>query len=330
MKALVIEKYGEKPIFQDRPMPVAGNHEVLIEIYAASLNPLDTKIRKGDLKLVLKYDMPLTLGNDFAGKVIQAGANVTKFKVGDEVYGRPRASKIGTFAEYLAVHEDDITLKPSTLDFAEAASVPLVGLTSYQALHDILQVKSGQKVLIHAGSGGVGTFAIQLAKSMGAFVATTASSGSELAKTLGADRVINYKQENFEDVRREYDAVIDTLGGATLEKSFAVLKDGGQVVSVSGAPTGRFAEEQKLGTMKKLLFSLASAKVMKLAKKHNTRYTFLFMKHSGEQLELLTKRLESKEIIPVIDKVFDFEDVLQALDYLETGRAKGKVVVRMK
>lgn len=330
MKAIVIEKYGEKPVFQDRPMPVAGDHEVLIEIHAASLNPLDTKIRKGELKLVLKYDMPLTLGNDFAGKVIGLGANVKKFKLGDEVYGRPRASKIGTFAEYLAVHEDDIALKPANLSFDEAASVPLVGLTSYQALHDILHLKAGQKVLIHAGSGGVGSFAIQLAKSMGAFVATTASSGSDLAKTLGADQVINYKEENFEDVLREFDAVIDTLGGATLEKSFGVLKDGGHVVSVSGTPTSRFAQEQNLGAVKKTLFSLISAKTMKQAKKHNAHYTFLFMKHSGEQLQLLSKLLESEEITPVIDKVFDFKDALQALEYLETGRAKGKVIVKIK
>lgn len=330
MKALMIEKYGANPIFAERPTPEAADFEVLVEIHAASLNPLDTKIRKGELKLLLDYKMPLILGNDFAGKVIKLGNKATKFKVGDEVYGRPRAEKIGTFAEYIAVHEDDIALKPVNLSFEEAAAVPLVGLTSYQALHDILKIKAGQKVLIHAGSGGVGTFAIQLAKSMGATVATTASDGSGLVKTLGADRVINYKEEKFEDNLHEYDAVLDTVGGASLEKSFAILKEGGRLVSVSGTPTGRFAEENGLGMLKKILFSLASAKLTKLAKKHKVQYTFLFMKPSGEQLQVLAKLLEAEKIKPVLDTLFRFEDAQEALAYLEKGKAKGKIVVKMK
>lgn len=330
MKALVIEKYGKNPIFADRPMPVVGDYEVLVEIHSASINPLDTKIRNGDLKLLLKYNMPLTLGNDFAGSVIKIGKNVSKFKVGDEVYGRPRSNKIGTFAEYLAVHEDDIALKPKNLSFDEAASVPLVGLTSYQALHDILQIKEGQKILIHAGSGGVGTFAIQLAKSMGATVATTTSDGSDLVKTLGANKVINYKKEKFEHSIHEYDAVIDTIGGTTLERSFVTLKKGGKIVSISGIPNVRFAKENGFSSLKKTLFSIASYKLTKLEKKHNVQYTFLFMKHSGEQLVVLTKMLESEEIKPTIDKVFSFEDAKKALEYAETGRAKGKIIIKIK
>ncbi|MBB5181584.1 NADPH:quinone reductase-like Zn-dependent oxidoreductase [Planomicrobium koreense] len=221
-------------------------------------------------------------------------------------------------------------MKPANLTFEEAAAIPLVGLTSYQALHDILQIKAGEKVLIHAGSGGVGTFAIQLAKSMGATVATTASDGSLLVKTLGADRVINYKEEKFEDVLHEYDAVLDTIGGASLEKSFAILKEEGRLVSVSGTPTGRFAEENGLGIVKKILFSLASAKLMKLARKNNVQYTFLFMKPSGEQLQVLTKLLEAEKIKPVIDTVFSFEDAQKALAYLEKGKAKGKIIIKMK
>lgn len=224
MRAFVIEAYKKEPTFIDRPVPKVGNNEVLVKIHAASINPLDTKIRKGELKLLLHYDMPLTLGNDFAGTIIEVGKNVTKFSVGDEVYGRPRSNKIGTFAEYLSVHEDDIAIKPKNLSFEEAASIPLVGLTSYQTLYDILKVKNNQKILIHAGSGGVGTFAIQLAKEMGAYVATTASEGSNLAKSLGADEVINYKIEKFEEIIKNYDAVIDTIGGATLEKSFLTVK----------------------------------------------------------------------------------------------------------
>ena len=209
MKALAIENYGKNPNFLDSPMPKINNDEVLVEIYAASINPLDTKIRKGELKLLLKYKMPLILGNDFSGKIVEVGTSVTKFKVGDEVYGRPRANKMGTFTEYLSVNQEDISLKPKNLSFEEAASIPLVGLTSYQALHDILRIEKGHKILIHAGSGGVGTFAIQLAKHMGAFVATTASDGSDLVKSLGADEVINYKTEKFEHSIRDYDAVLD-------------------------------------------------------------------------------------------------------------------------
>lgn len=330
MKALAIENYGKKPNFLDFPMPKINNDEVLVEIYAASINPLDTKIRKGELKLLLKYKMPLILGNDFSGKIVEVGTSVTKFKVGDEVYGRPRANKMGTFTEYLSVNQEDIALKPKNLSFEEAASIPLVGLTSYQALHDILRIEKGHKILIHAGSGGVGTFAIQLAKHMGAFVATTASDGSDLVKSLGADKVINYKTEKFEHSIRDYNAVLDTIGGATLERSFVTLKKGGKIVSISGIPNGRFAKENGFSSFKKTLFSIASYKLTKLEKKHNVQYTFLFMKHSGEQLKILTKMLESEVIKPTLDKVFIFEDAQKALEYAEAGRAKGKIVLKLK
>ncbi|PAE88994.1 NADP-dependent oxidoreductase [Shouchella clausii] len=330
MKALAIENYGKKPNFLDFPMPKINNDEVLVEIFAASINPLDTKIRKGELKLLLKYKMPLILGNDFSGKIVEVGASVTKFKVGDEVYGRPRANKMGTFTEYLSVNQEDIALKPKNLSFEEAASIPLVGLTSYQALHDILRIEKGHKILIHAGSGGVGTFAIQLAKHMGAFVATTASDGSNLVKSLGADEVINYKTEKFEHLIRDYDAVLDSIGGATLERSFVTLKKGGKIVSISGIPNGRFAKENGFSSFKKTLFSIASYKLTKLEKKHNVQYTFLFMKHSGEQLKILTEMLELEVIKPTLDKVFIFEDAQKALEYAEEGRAKGKIILKLK
>ncbi|MGZ9869946.1 NADP-dependent oxidoreductase [Priestia endophytica] len=330
MKALAIENYGKKPNFLDFPMPKINNDEVLVEIYAASINPLDTKIRKGELKLLLKYKMPLILGNDFSGKIVEVGTSVTKFKVGDEVYGRPRANKMGTFTEYLSVNQEDIALKPKNLSFEEAASIPLVGLTSYQALHDILRIEKGHKILIHAGSGGVGTFAIQLAKHMGAFVATTASDGADLARSLGADEVINYNEQNFEKIIHGYDAVIDSIGGETLERSFSTVKKDGKVVSISGIPNERFAKENNLGKMKAILFKLASLKLKKLEKEHSVKYTFLFMKHSGHQLEILTDLLEQKNIEPTIDKVFGFEDSIKALEYSETGKAKGKIVIKIK
>ena len=330
MRAFVIEGYKKDPTFIERPMPKISDNEVLVEVHAASINPLDTKIRKGELKLLLQYDMPLTLGNDFSGTIIEVGKGVTKFNVGDEVYGRPRSEKMGTFTEYLSVHEADIALKPKNLSFEEAASIPLVGLTSYQALHDILSVKNGQKVLIHAGSGGVGTFAIQLAKEMGAYVSTTSSEGIELTKSLGADKIINYKSVNFEDVIKDYDAVIDSVGGETLEKSFLTVKKGGKIVSIAGTPNGRFAKEMGLGLIKKTILSLVSSKITGLEKKYDIKYTFLFMKHSGQQLEILSELLEAGTVKPTIDRVFPFEEAKHALAYTETGKAKGKVILKLR
>ncbi|PHD62010.1 NADPH:quinone reductase [Bacillus toyonensis] len=332
MKAMIIDRYGKVPMrMTEVPTPEINEYEVLAEIHAASINPIDFKIRDGKVKMLLKYEMPLILGNDFSGVIVKIGAKVTNFKVGDEIYARPRKNKIGTFAEYIAIHEDDIALKPNNLSFEEAASIPLVGLTSYQALHDIMQLQKGQKILIHAGSGGVGTFAIQLAKIMGATVTTTASeAGANLVTSLGADEIINYKTEKFEDILKNYDAVFDTIGGATLEKSFNIIKSGGNIVSVSGMPNARFGKEFGSGFFKTLLFSLASKKLTALEKKHNAQYSFLFMKPSGDQLRTIANYIEAGQIKPVIDRVFLFEDAQKAMEYSESGRAKGKIIVKMK
>ncbi|WP_258131418.1 NADP-dependent oxidoreductase [Bacillus cereus] len=332
MKAMIIDRYGKVPMrMAEVPTPEINEYEVLAEIHAASINPIDFKIRDGKVKMLLKYEMPLILGNDFAGGITKVGSKVTRFKVGDEIYARPRKNKIGTFAEYIAIHEDDIALKPKNLSFEEAASIPLVGLTSYQALHDIMQLQKGQKILIHAGSGGVGTFAIQLAKIMGAIVTTTASeAGANLVTSLGADEIINYKTEKFEDILKNYDAVFDTIGGATLEKSFNIIKRGGNIVSVSGMPNARFGKEFGSGFFKTLLFSLASKKLTALEKKHNAQYSFLFMKPSGDQLRTIANYIEAGQIKPVIDRVFPFEDAQKAMEYSESGRAKGKIIVKIK
>ncbi|CGF88183.1 MULTISPECIES: NADP-dependent oxidoreductase [Bacillus] len=332
MKAMIIDRYGKVPMrMAEVPTPEINEYEVLAEIHAASINPIDFKIRDGKVKMLLKYEMPLILGNDFSGVITKVGSKVTRFKVGDEIYARPRKNKIGTFAEYIAIHEDDIALKPKNLSFEEAASIPLVGLTSYQALHDIMQLQKGQKILIHAGSGGVGTFAIQLAKIMGAIVTTTASeAGANLVTSLGADEIINYKTEKFEDILKNYDAVFDTIGGATLEKSFNIIKRGGNIVSVSGMPNARFGKEFGSGFFKTLLFSLASKKLTALEKKHNVQYSFLFMKPSGGQLRTIANYIEAGEIKPVIDRVFPFEDAQKAMEYSEAGRAKGKIIVKIK
>ncbi|WP_242255799.1 NADP-dependent oxidoreductase [Bacillus cereus group sp. BfR-BA-01379] len=332
MKAMIIDKYGKVPMrMAEVPTPEINEYEVLAEIHAASINPIDFKIRDGKVKMLLKYEMPLILGNDFSGVIVKVGSKVTHFKVGDEIYARPRKNKIGTFAEYIAIHEDDVALKPKNLSFEEAASIPLVGLTSYQALHDIMHLQKGQKILIHAGSGGVGTFAIQLAKIMGATVTTTASeAGSNLVKSLGADEIINYKTEKFEEMLKDYDAVFDTIGGTTLEKSFNIIKNGGNIVSVSGMPNARFGKEFGSGFFKTLLFSLVSRKLTALEKKHNAQYSFLFMKPSGDQLRTIANYIEAGEIKPVIDRVFPFEDAQKAMEYSEAGRAKGKIIVKIK
>ncbi|HEO8418452.1 NADP-dependent oxidoreductase [Niallia sp. FSL W8-0635] len=332
MRAMVIDRYGKVPMrLAEMPTPEIGEYEVLAEIHAASINPVDFKIRDGKVKLLLKYKMPLILGNDFSGVVAKVGAKVTRFKVGDEIYARPRKSKIGTFAEYIAIHEEDIALKPKNLSFEEAASIPLVGLTTYQALADIMQLQKGQKILIQAGAGGVGTFAIQLAKIMGAFVATTASeAGANLVKSLGADEIINYRTEKFEEKLKNYDAVFDTLGGEILEKSFGVVKSGGKIVSVSGLPNARFGREYGSGFFKTLLFSALTHKLTVLEKKHHVQYSFLFMKPSGEQLRTIANYIEAGKIKPIIDRVYPFENAQEAMEYAETGRAKGKIIVKIR
>lgn len=333
MKAMTIKQYGKTiPLeLTDLPIPEMGEQDVLVEVHAASINPIDFKIRDGKVKMLLSYKMPLVLGNDFSGKVIQTGSKVSKFQIGDEVYGRPRKNRIGTFAEYLSVHEDDVSLKPENLTYEEAASLPLVGLTTWQAFHEVLQLKPHQKILIHAGAGGVGTFAIQLAKEMDAYVATTASEkGFDLVASLGADRVVNYKEEQFEEILNGYDAVFDTLGGDSLNRSFRILKPHGKIVSVSAVPNRRFAVEHNFGFIKRLLFSIVSRNISALEKKFNVDYHFLFMKPSGEQLTKIKHLVEKGSIRPVIDRVYSLEEAQEAVQYVETGRAKGKVVIQVK
>ncbi|MGD6963470.1 NADP-dependent oxidoreductase [Fictibacillus phosphorivorans] len=333
MKAMTIDRYGKDVALQETEMhkPEMGDQDLLVRIHAASINPIDFKIRDGKVKMLLSYDMPLILGNDFSGTVEQVGSKVSTFQPGDKVYGRPRKDRIGTFAEFISVHEDDVAIAPSNISLIESASLPLVGLTTWQAFHDVIQLKEGQKILIHAGAGGVGTFAIQLAKAMGAFVATTASEkGYDLVKSLGADEIINYKEQAFEKVLKGYDAVFDTLGGTSLEKSFEVLRPGGKIVSVSAVPNKEFAEQNNMGLFKKVIFSIVSRKLTMLEKRHNVRYHFLFMKPSGEQLRRIAHLVEKEDIVPVIDKVFSFDDAQKAIEYVETGRAKGKVIIKVE
>lgn len=333
MKAYIIDKYKSTDggRIADMPEPELRPGDVLVRVHAAGLNLLDSKIRTGEFKLVLPYRFPLIMGNDVAGVVVKVGANAKRFKVGDEVYARPNKDRIGTFAEFVAMDEGDIALKPKSFTMEEAASIPLVGLTAWQALVEMADVKKGQKVFIQAGSGGVGTFAIQLAKHLGATVATTTSAANaELVKSLGADVVIDYKKDDFETILRDYDVVLNSQDGKTLEKSLRILKPGGKLISISGPPDPAFAKELGAPWYVALLMNLLSAAVRKKARRLRVGYRFLFMKASGGQLERITSLIESGTIRPVMDKVFPFEATKEALAYIETGRAKGKVVVKVK
>lgn len=333
MKAFSISHYKKNSELElvVVPEPIVREDEVLVEIYAASVNLLDSKIKSGEFKLILPYKMPLILGHDVAGVIIKVGSKVKNFKVGDEIYARPSDFHIGTFAESISINEKDIALKPKNLTMEEASSIPLVGLTAWQALVEKSKVQKGQKVFIQAGSGGVGTFAIQLAKHLGATVATTASEKSfDFLKNLGADVLIDYKTQNFEDVLIDYDVVLNSQDSKTLEKSFEVVKSQGKIISISGPPTLVFAEELNLPWYVKFATKLLSSKVRKIAKKQNINYSFLFMKANGKQLAEITKVIESGIIKPVIDQVFPFQNTNEAVKYVESGRAKGKVVIKMK
>ncbi|MEU1805748.1 NADP-dependent oxidoreductase [Streptomyces sp. NPDC019937] len=331
MKTFMVERYGDGVRAGDMPDPRVGADDVLVRIHAASVNPLDVKLQDGDFKAILPYRLPLILGNDLAGVVVRVGSAVTGFAVGDEVYARPDKDRIGTFAELIAVHQDDVAIKPATLTMAEAASLPLVALTSWQALVERAQVRPGQKILIHAGSGGVGTIAIQLAEHLGAHVATTVSTAKvDLVKQLGADIVVDYKKQAFETVLDGYDVVLDTLGGETLEKSLRVLKPGGKVIGIAGPPDAAFARELGANAFLRLAMSALSFTTRRRAKRRGVTYSFLFMKASGDQLRELTPLVDAGKIRPVVDRVFPFEETREAMAYVEKGRAKaGKVVVTM-
>jgi NADPH:quinone reductase-like Zn-dependent oxidoreductase len=333
MKAFIIDKYKSKDggYIGQIPVPELQADEVLVEVHAAGINLLDSKIRSGEFKLILPYKTPFVLGHDVAGVITKIGAGVKQFKVGDEVYARPADFRVGTFADFIAVNEADLALKPKTLSMVEAASLPLVGLTAWQALIEKGNLKKGQKVFIQAGSGGVGTFAIQLAKHLGATVATTTSAANtKLVKSLGADIVIDYKKEDFEQILNGYDLVLNSQDGKTLEKSLRVLKPGGKLISISGPPTPDFAKEIDAPWYVKLIMRLISMGVRRKAKRLNVNFSFLFMRASGSQLTGITSLVNSGTIIPVVDKVFPFDSIKEAINYVESGRAKGKVVIKVK
>lgn len=332
MKAYLLDRYKQPALrLGDIPKPTIGDDDVLIEIYAAGLNLLDAKIGAGEFKAILPYDMPLVLGHDVAGIVQAVGRAVRGFAPGDAVYARVPDGRIGTLAAFIAVKADSVAPKPASLSMEEAASIPLVGLTAWQALVERAQLRKGQKVLIHAGSGGVGTFAIQLAKHLGATVATTASAASrDLVTRLGADTMIDYRTTAFETALTDFDVVLNGQDADTLNRSVAVLKPGGQLISISGPPDVAFARQHGVNWVLRQMFRLLSASIGRATRARGVTYSFLFMRADGAQLREITRLIDAGVIKPVLDRVFPFAQVNEALAYVETGRAKGKVVITVK
>ena len=334
MKAAVITRYGGQDAIaiQDVPQPHIEPNEVLVEVHAAGLNPFDIKIRNGKVTIIQPCHFPQPFGLEFSGKVARIGSKVSRFKQGDEVYGMMIGDRrIGALAEYCKVAEADLCLKPPRLGFEEAAGIPLVGLTVYQALIGIAKVRAGQKVFISAGSGGIGTFAIQFAKALGAEVATTTSTGNvDWVSQLGADHVIDYKKQRFEELLKDYDVVLDSVGGDSIIRGFDVLKPDGHLISIADKPDAKFAKAFGLNPAFQFVFWLLTHQVTSTAEKKKVNYTFLYVRPSGAQLSEIGKLIESERIKPVIDSTFPFEQIREAQAHLELGRSKGKVIVTIK
>ncbi|MBL8358708.1 MAG: NADP-dependent oxidoreductase [Delftia acidovorans] len=333
MKAFILESHGASRALQlaEVPEPQLRDDEVLVQVHAAGVNQLDSKIRDGQFKLILPYRLPLILGHDVAGVVVKVGPRVRQFKSGDEVYARTDDFRIGTFAEFVPVRESSLAPKPEGLTMEEAASIPLVGLTAWQALVETAKLTKGQRVFIQAGSGGVGTFAIQLARHLGATVATTTSAANfELVRSLGADVVIDYRTQDFEDVLHDYDVVLNSQDGKTLGKSLRVLKGGAKLVSISGPPDPAFGRNIAAPAFVRLVMRLLSSGIRRRARGRGIDYSFLFMRADGGQLREITRLIEAGAIRPVVDKVFAFESTNEALAHAEAGHAKGKVVIKIR
>jgi NADPH:quinone reductase-like Zn-dependent oxidoreductase len=328
MRAFVVQTYKGPLLEREVAEPTVGERDVLVRVEAAGLNVLDEQIRVGAFKRLLRYELPLILGNDVAGTVLSVGPKVVKFKPGDEVYGRPDVSRIGTFAERIAMDEADLAPMPASFGMVEAGSLPLVALTAWQALVDRGNVQPGQKVLIHGGAGGVGSIAIQLATHLGATVATTASgSDADFVRELGADTVVDYRTQDFEQLLSGYDLVLDGLGVDNVKKSLRVLKPGGKAIGIAGPPDPAFARRVGVNPALRLVIGVMSASVRRQARSLGVSYEFLFMHADGDQLQQITTLVDSGALRPVVGKVFRFDETVRALESLGTGGIRGKAVI---
>ena len=331
MRAYVLKHYGgpEGSLLMDLPAPTPRPRDILVGVRAAGLNPVDFKFRQGKLRAILRPKLPLVLGNELAGEVIAVGGGVTGFRVGDRVFARVAKDRAGAFAEQACVDQDDAAHMPRNLEFAAAAAVPLAGLTALQALRDELRVKPGQKLFISGGAGGVGTFAIQIAKWLGAHVTTTASKrGEALVRSLGSDEVIDYTIQDISSEKGRFDAGFDLIGGKTLEQMFDIMKPGARIVSVAAVPEPQTAIRD-LGGRRALaaIFWLISYGIRSRARRAGVSYRYLFMHPSGSDLALLAELIEQGKLKATVDRTYPFAKIAEALAYVESGRAKGKVVV---
>ena len=333
MRAFVLTRYGGLDAFElrDVPKPSPGPKEVLIQVHAAGLNPIDYKMGEGSMRMIYRYRLPTVAGNELCGVVAAVGAGVTSLAEGDRVFARVDKSRLGAFAEFAVAQESLVAKMPTSIDFATAAAVPLAGLTALQALRDELRVRAGQKIFVSGGSGGVGSFAIQLGKWLGAHIATTASArGADMVRKLGADVVVDYTRESLEQVLRGYDGALDLVGGDSLLKTFAILKRGAKVVSIVGAPEPQTASKDlRAGPVLAALFLAASWQIRRQARKHSVAYRYLLMHPSGSELSELAALIDEQKLEVVIDRVVPFTQIADAFAYLKQGHAKGKVVVQM-
>lgn len=333
MKAAVLTQYdknGRKLEIQEVEKPSPREKEVLVKIFTAAVNPLDNMIIRGEVKLIVPYSLPLIMGNEFAGQVEAVGSEVKHFKAGDRVYGRMPLSKIGAFAEYAAVEERALAPIPDYLSYDEAATVPLTALTAMQAF-EIMQPQAGESVFISGGTGSLGAMAIPIAKSLGLTVYTNGSAdNAERVEKLGVDRFIDYKKENYADVLKDVDYVLDTLGDRELPNEFKVLKKGGSLVSLRGLPNGRFAKRAGLSFLKQLLFGFAGRKYDKMAEAKGQSYDFLFVHEDGAQLEKMGELFSPERPLETsVDKAFSLEEVNEALDKVKQGKSKGKTILKI-
>ena len=333
MKSLMITKYGslESSLeIQDIPIPKLEEEQVLIKAKAASFNPLDYKIVRGDFKAVRKIQFPAGIGRDVSGTVEEVGNKVKNFKIGDKVFSRIGENLVGTMSEYVISHKDEVAIMPENLSFEEAAGIPLAGLTAFQSLIDIVKLSSGENILIHAGSGGVGTIAVQLAKHLGANVTTTTSTGNvTMLKEIGANNVIDYTKTNYLELGEKFDVVFDTLGGSHTLDSFKVLKQGGRLVSIAGDLDEITSKQLGLNSFVRFILRMKASKITKAAKKKKAEYRFFLMSPNGKQLEKLGELYKTQKIRPVNDSLHEFKDSISAIEYLAKGRAKGKVIVKL-
>ena len=333
MRGYVLKHYGgpEGAQLMDVPAPAMRSRDILVDVRAAGLNPVDFKFRQGKLRAILRPKLPFVLGNELAGEVIAVGSDVTRFRVGDRVFARVAKDRAGAFAEQACVDEDHAAPMPQELDFTAAAAVPLAGLTALQALRDELGVKPGQKVFMSGGAGGVGTFAIQIAKWLGAHVTTTASKrGEALVRSLGCDEVIDYTAQDLSKAGGKFDAGFDLVGGNTLEQMFGIMRPGARIVSVAAIPEPQTAIKD-LGGRRALsaAFWIISYGIRSRARRAGIGYRYLFMHPSGRDLAQLSELIEQEKLKIIVDKTYPFARISEALAYVESGHAKGKVVVMM-